>query len=595
MGTSLSKFAILSKLWRVLTSAEQRSAMVLAGMMLIGMSLETLGAGLVFPAVAILTRSYSLSNDPTLHMVLRMFGNPSKHALVIAGMLGLVAVYLVKVLFLASLAWRENCFLSDVQVQLSQRLLTIYMRQPYAFHLKRNSAQLIRNVTREVNIFASHAIRACMVLFTEGLVLLGLCSLLLFVEPLSALIAVSVLGIAAFGFNRLTSGRVRRWGRARQIHDGLRLQHLQQGLGGVKDVKFLGREADFLEQYRLHNAQSARVERNLNTLQQLPRLWLELLAISGIAMLVLSMLAQGHALDALLPTLGLFAAATFRIMPSASRLFNAAQSLRYSLPVIDTLHAELELAPPEPISTRAPIAPFLASLELKNVTYTYPGADTAALKDASIVIRCGESVGFIGGSGAGKSTLVDILLGLLAPDGGEVLVDGDDIRSKLRSWQDQIGYVPQSIFLTDDTLIRNVAFGLPVAQIEVDAVWRAVRAAQLEEFVSSLPQGLDTVVGERGIRLSGGQRQRIGIARALYHDPAMLVLDEATSSLDSATEREVMQAVRALWGIKTIIIVAHRFSTVRHCDRFYRLAQGGIVQEGTPAAAGQRSEYMRMT
>jgi ABC-type multidrug transport system fused ATPase/permease subunit len=263
-------------------------------------------------------------------------------------------------------------------------------------------------------------------------------------------------------------------------------------------VKLLGRETDFLDQYRMHNAQSARVGQLHTTLQQFPRLGLELLAVSGLAILVISMLAQGRALEAVLPTLGLFAAAAFRLLPSVNRVLGAVQSLRYGLPVFDVLHTELKLATPEVDSAHRPVMLFRTALELSHITYTYPGAAEPALKDISLAIRRGESVGFIGASGAGKSTLVDILLGLLTPDKGEVRVDGQDIRVNLRSWQDQIGYVPQSIYLTDDTLRRNVAFGLSGKQIDDAAVQRAIRAAQLEEFVASLPDGLETIVGERG-------------------------------------------------------------------------------------------------
>jgi ABC-type multidrug transport system fused ATPase/permease subunit len=577
---SKTKLSIARKILDLLTPAERRSAVALLGLMFIGILLETLGIGLVIPAIALLTQRDFMSNYPALQPVLQALGNPSQQILVIGGMAVLLGVYLIKTMYLTFYTWRQMRFTFDVQVMLSQRLFTVYLRQPYTFHLQRNSAQLIQNVTSEVDSFSFTALLPGISLLTETLVLAGFGSLLFTVEPLGTLIVACVLGMASWSFHRFTRGRIARWGKARQHHAGLRIQHLQQGLGGVKDVKLLGRETEFLEQYRLHNTQSARVNQLHQTSQQLPRLWLELLAVSGLAMLVLTMLAQGRAPEAMLPTLGLFAAAAFRLMPSVNRMLAAVHSLRFGLPVIDTLHAELKLAAPEPTCRHSSFTPFRAALELKQVTYTYSGATEPALKNISLAIQRGESVGFVGTSGAGKSTLVDILLGLLTPDSGAVRVDGEDIQHALRNWQDQIGYVSQSIFLTDDTLARNVAFGLSNAQIDEAAVWQAIRAAQLEEFVQSLPQGLNTLVGERGVRLSGGQRQRIGISRALYHDPAVLVLDEATSSLDTATEHSVMQAVNALRGSKTVIVVAHRLSTVEHCNRLYRLERGRITGQG---------------
>ena len=576
---SSTNLSTTQKIWSLLTLAERRSVVRLLGLMLIGMALETLSVGLAIPALAILTQSDLAHRYPALQSLLQALGSPSQQTLVIGSMLVLVGVYLIKALLLAFLAWQQTRFAYGVQVRLSQRLFTIYLHQPYTFHLQRNSAQLIRNIVTEVNQFTHSGLVSGMLLLTESLVLLGLCSLLFIVEPLGALITVSVLSLSAYGFHHITRGRLLRWGEIRQHHEGLRIQHLQQGLGGAKDAKLLGRETDFLEQYRIHNDQSARMGQMHSTLQHLPRLWLELLGVSGIAILVISMLAQDRALEAVLPTLGLFAAAAFRLMPSINRMLISIQSLRYCLPVIDTLSSELNLVTSEVVRTHNLVTPFLAALELNQVTYTYPGAAKPALKDISLVIRRGESIGFIGASGAGKSTLVDILLGLLTPNSGEVRVDRVNIRENLRNWQDQIGYVPQSIFLTDDTLRRNVAFGLPENKIDYNAITHAIRAAQLEEFVASLPDGLETLVGERGIRLSGGQRQRIGIARALYHDPPVLVLDEATSSLDTATERGVMEAVTALQGIKTLIIVAHRLSTVEHCDHLIRLEHGNVVAE----------------
>ena len=565
----------------LLTVQERKKATVLLALMLIGMALETLGVGLVIPAIAVLTQSDLAAKYPALQPLLLMMGNPSKQMLVVGGMLALVGVYFVKALFIGFLGWQQARFAFDVQASVSHRLFSNYLRQPYTFHLQRNSAQLIRNVINEVNLLTFTCILPAMSMLTEALVMLGLCGLLLVFEPVGALIVLTVLGLAAGGFHFFTRRRITRWGEARQHHEGLRMQHLQQGLGGVKDVKLLGREAEFLELYRVHNAKSAQMGQLQATLQQLPRLWLELLAVCGLAILVVSVLAQGRPIDAVLPALGLFAAAAFRLLPSATRVISAAQSLRYGLPVIGTLYEELQLHVQEAERGPRSALAFHTALELNKVSYTYPGADEPALRDLSLVVHRGESVGFVGSSGAGKSTLVDVILGLLPLERGEIRVDGHNIQHALRDWQDQIGYVPQFIYLTDDTLMRNVAFGLSDEQIDKAAVWRAIRTAQLESFVNNLHEGLETMVGERGVRLSGGQRQRIGIARALYHDPAVLVLDEATSALDTDTESGVMQSVHALHGEKTVIIIAHRLSTVEHCDSLYRLEKGRLVPERT--------------
>ena len=564
----------------LLTPSERRSAIALLALMVVGILLETLGIGLVIPAIALLTQHDIGTSYPALRPILAALGNPGRNMLVVGGMVALLGVYLVKTIYLTYYTWRQTKFAFDVQAMLSERLFTLYLRQPYTFHLQRNSAQLVQNVTGEVDSFAFTAMLPGLGLLTETLVLGGFGILLFAVEPVGTLIVACVLGVTAWGFVRATRTRIARWGEARQHHAALRLQHLQQGLSGVKEVKLLGRETEFLEQYRVHNAHSARVNQRHQTLQQLPRLWLELLAVIGLAILVMTMLLRGRAPDLMLPTLGLFAAAAFRLMPSVNRMLAAWHSLRFGLPIINTLYDELQLSVPEPVPGQPPLKKFATALDLKGVGYAYPGAPSPAIKDISLKIHRGESVGFIGASGAGKSTLVDILLGLLKPDRGEVLVDGQDIQQALRGWQDQIGYVPQTIFLTDDTLASNVAFGLPDDQIDEKAVWRALCAAQLDDFVRALPQGLDTMVGECGVRLSGGQRQRIGIARALYHDPAVLVLDEATSSLDTVTEQGVMQAVNALRGSKTLIIVAHRLSTVKYCDLLYRLERGHISGQG---------------
>ena len=574
----------VGKIRAILTKSERRGAAVLLGLMIIGMMLETLGIGLIIPAISLLVQGDLAANYPQLQPVLRSLGNPTRRQLITGGMLTLVAIYLIKATFLAFLAWRQTKFSFDVQAHLSERLFTTYLRQPYTFHLQRNSAQLIRNAIKEVAQFVGGAITPGLLLIAEGLVMIGVATLLVIVEPVGAVIVVLVLGVAGWAFQRATRAQVSRWGIARQLHEGLRLQHLQQGLGGAKDVKLLGREREFLAQFSEHNTQSARVGQFEATLQQLPRLWLELLGVAGLATLVLTMLAQGRSMGTIVPTLALFAVAAFRFMPSINRLLVAVQALRYGVPAINTLYEELKLAAPDPALKGPATAVFRSEIRLTDVSFTYATGSARAVDSLSICIGKGEAVGFVGPSGSGKSTLVDIIMGLLTPTSGNVAVDGKDIQHNLRAWQDQIGYVPQSIYLTDDTLRRNIAFGLANEQIDDAAVGRAVKAAQLEEFIDALPKGLATRVGERGVRLSGGQRQRIGIARALYHDPSVLVLDEATSALDTTTERDVMGAVTALQGTKTVLIVAHRTSTVESCDRLYKLVQGKVVETGSPTS-----------
>jgi ABC-type multidrug transport system fused ATPase/permease subunit len=571
------------KFWQLLNAAEHRKAIILLGLTIVGMGLETLGIGFVVPVMALITQPDYVERIPVLRSLSAALGNPGSAALAVGAMLALTAIFVVKNCFLAFLTWYQTRFAYGVQVRLSQQLFQEYLGQPYSFHLQRNSAQLIRNVTGEVDILRGSALIPATMLLSEAFVLAGLFTLLIAVEPVGALIVIGVLGGAAWASYRLTRTYVTRWGQARQRHEGARIQHLQQGFGGVKDVKLYGRETQFLGLYRAHNEGNARAGRLQFTFLQFPRMWLELLAVSGLAILVLSMVAQGRPLTSVLPTLGLFAAAAFRVLPSVNRILTSVQSLRFGVPAINTLHAELNLAKPVPVVATAPSS-FKSVLELHDVTFAYSGAAKPALQSVSLSVRCGETVGFIGASGSGKSTLVDVVLGLLTPDAGKVCVDGRDIKSDPRSWQDQVGYVPQSIYLTDDTLRRNVAFGLPDELVDEAAVERALRAAQLDEFVRSLPNGLDTIVGERGVRLSGGQRQRIGIARALYHDPAVLVLDEATSSLDMETERGVIASVIALQASKTILIVAHRLSTVAHCDRLYRMEHGAVAEEGEPAS-----------
>jgi len=571
---------IIKQLISMLSNAQLKASVVLLILIFMGMLLETLSIGLIIPALSLMLTTNLVEDYPALEPLLQYLGNPEPVQLVLGAMFILVTIYAFKTVYLVYLSWKQASFTYGLQQSLSQQLFVGYLRQPYTFHLQRNSAQLIRNTNSEVSIF-TNAITAIIEIITESLVLVGIMVLLLFFQPLGAGLVIGILGSVSYGFYYVTKERNLRWGIARQYHEGFKIQHLQQGLGSVKDVKVLGREDSFFSQYGIHNKGSANMGRNSSILQALPRLGLELLAVIGLVVLVVTMLTQNKSFESLIPTLGLFAAAAFRLMPSANRIIRCIQKFRYALPSIDVLSKELHLIKNNKVLKKE-AKPLLLEhhIELKHIDYIYPETDQKVLNDINIQIESGTTVGFIGSSGSGKSTLINLILGLLPPSNGEVKIDNVDIDTNMRGWQNQIGYVPQTIYLTDDTLRHNIAFGLEEDQIDDGALQAAIKAAQLEGFISDLPEGYNSIVGEQGVKLSGGQRQRIGVARALYHDPAVLVLDEATSALDTETEKGVMQAIIALQGKKTILIVAHRLSTLKQCDLLYKIENGKIVHQG---------------
>ncbi|HBZ61607.1 MAG: ABC transporter ATP-binding protein/permease [Ilumatobacteraceae bacterium] len=570
--------------WRLFTRSDRIAFIRIVFMVIIGMFLETVSLGIVVPIIGILTQDNYQEKYP---WIVDLFGSLSREELISAVMVAMVFIYIVRSLFLFWSLWIQKGFSASVSGRLSQSLFSIYLRQPYMFHLQRNSSTLMRNAKNATSVVTC-GVDPFLVLLTDGLVAIAMFSLLIYVEPIGTLAVLLVFGVSTLLFQRLTRRRIDNWGYRVDYHETKILQHLQEGFGGAKDVKILGRENEFLSQHEKHLGESIRINRIYNVILTLPRSFMEIITIVGLCLLVVSMVVRDRPLSDIVPILGLFAAAAFRVMPSINRLLMATQTLIFNRSIIASVYRDFLLDSPE-VNSAQRVEPFAKQLELKDVSFKYPTAATPSLQDVSLVVKRGEAVGFVGPSGAGKSTLVDVILGLFAPTSGVVSVDGSDVHQNLRNWQNQIGYVPQAIYLTDDTLRRNVAFGLNDENIDDDLVREAIHLAQLQEFVSTLPDGLETVVGERGVRLSGGQRQRIGIARALYHKPSVLVLDEATSSLDTPTEHGVMQAVQALQGSKTVIIVAHRLSTVEYCDRLYRIEDSRITEEGTFAEVVQRS------
>jgi ABC-type multidrug transport system fused ATPase/permease subunit len=553
-------------------------------LILLGVLLETLSVGLLIPALTVLSQDDSSLNLP--YVTLKSSLSQSQLIQVAAGAIFLV--YLLKNIFIGVSTWIQRGFLTKISTRLSARMLEIYIHQPYAYHLRHNSAVLIRN-TQDASMVVGGGVEPTLAVLSDGLIAASLFIVLVVVEPLGTLSVVAIFVGATMLFQRLTTNRLREWGKQRQEQKGKIIQSIQQSLGAIKDIQILGREQMFTEVHREQQELDADLMRKINMTQVLPRLWLEIIAMGAMASLVVIMLWAGNEINVIVPVVGLFALSAFRVLPSINKIINGLQMLRVSRAAIETIHRDLGLYIPTDDSSTIEAFAF-ESLTTEALIFQYEQMDSEVLKGISILINKGEAIGFVGQSGSGKSTLIDILLGLLEPKSGSVRVNGLDIGFCKRSWQHIVGYIPQTIFLMDDSLRRNIAIGISDNEIDEVAIREALKSAQLEDFVASLPEGLDTVVGERGVRLSGGQRQRIGIARALYHRPSVLVLDEATSSLDTETEHEVMKAVQALQGDKTVIIVAHRLSTVEYCDRLYRLDAGRIVDEGTFSEVMNRSQ-----
>lgn len=502
-------FPTATQTWQILDKNQQRQAVFLLCLMVVGMGMETISISLIVPVMTLLVKPSS--EDAWERYIGTYSVGASTSEIVLVGIAVLTLVYIIKTAFLAYQYWAQSKFIFDVQAELSNRLLRIYLEQPYIFHLERNSAQLLRNITTEVAQYGINAVSPLLSLISELLVLAGLAALLLYIEPIGAIVVIAVLGVSGALFYILIRFRATTWGSRRQSHEGLRIQHLQQSLGAAKEVLVFGCAEEFLKRFNYHGRLSAKFGHFQHALQLLPRLWLELLGVLGLCILVLVMVLQGKALQLIVPTLAVFATAAFRLIPSINRVLGALQSMRYAGPAVSLLLHELKLKCTANSMASQEVSNISDScngrlnfeFSLDHICYTYPGSNRESLVDVSLSVKKGETVGIMGSSGAGKSTLVDIIIGLLLPTCGSVRIDGEDIGKHIKAWQSRIGYVPQSIYLTDDTLRANVAFGVQPEAIDEDRVDAALRSAQLEEFAACLPLGHETIVGERGVKLSG--------------------------------------------------------------------------------------------
>jgi ATP-binding cassette, subfamily B, bacterial PglK len=555
-------------------------------------ALEAVGAVLVYGLVSLMTDPGAAVEAPVVGDVTRWLPDVPDDRLLGIASLAVALFFLARALIVLGQRFFEAKTTQLTGVDLQSRLLERYLRLPYSFHLSRNSSQLIRNTSESVGEILGSVLGPVVRIITDGLVIVAMLIVLLLTAPLATVLAVLVLTPLVLLTLRVVQPRMAHLGAISQHESARSYQALQQGLHGYRDITVLGRQEFFLDAYRNARLTIARARYRRTALSALPRVSIEAVAITFIAAFVglSTLIGDGSANS--LPIIGLFAYAALRIMPALNHIVTSLNSMRFGGAALEDVEADLAMDVPSAVGAVERL-PFEREVRFEEVEFTYEGTEQPTLQSIDLTVQRGESIGIVGATGAGKSTLVDLLVGLTIPTRGRITVDGVDLAGRESSWQADIGLVSQHMFLLDDTLRRNIALGVPDEDIDEEQVAAAVRLAQLEEFVASLPDGLDTTVGERGVRVSGGQRQRVAIARALYRQPSVLIFDEGTSALDNLTEAALTEALTRLRQQHTLITVAHRLSTVQDHDRIVFLDEGRIVDVGRYDELARRSEAFR--
>ncbi len=584
---------VIKKILLLIDHKAKKKLIVLFFMMMIAAIFETVGIGLIVPLVGIIANPQMILEQEILLNIYSTFQFQSTTNFIIFSVLLLLFIFVLKNLYLLLFNYAQLRIVLNQQVKLSSELFREYLTKPYVFHIQRNTSTLLRNINGEVPSVFQGIIISGFQLLTEMLVITCILILLLIATPLATLTAATLLGGGVILFFVLLRKKISILGIEQQKVTGLMIKWVNQGLGASKDVKVSGKENFFIKAYTNHSQTRANNSRTMKMLDVLPRIFIETMLVSIVLITMLIIILQGMSTTQIISTMALFAMAAFRLMPSITRVVSLITTIRYNQPALKVVYEDLiQNKTNSTINKRDNSLinkgqrKFKHFIQLQNVCFSYPNQNGYAIKNISLTIPIGKSVAFIGPSGAGKTTLVDIILGLFEPEEGQVLVDGKRLNEQLSHWQQRIGYIPQFIFLSDDTIRGNVAFGVNDDLIDDHEVWRALEQAQLKEFVRELPDQLNSSIGEHGVKLSGGQRQRIGIARALYHNPEILFMDEATSSLDNETEKEIMKAIDGLKGEKTLIIIAHRLTTIENCDTVFKLSKGRLVDRNVSLKMG---------
>jgi ABC-type multidrug transport system fused ATPase/permease subunit len=574
-----------------LLSARARKGLVLLVILLTGSaSLEAIGIASLLPFMALVINPEQIHTNVWLSRLYRQleFNNEAAF-LTFAGISVLVLLVLTNLVKMTS-TWLTLRYINRQGYLLSRRLLVSYLTRPYSFFLRRNSSDMVGVVLGQATGLMENVLRPMIEIVSAGTVCFAITAVLVIMNPVATAAILAVIGGSYALTYLLVHRKLDAIGNQQVEAYMQRAMSAAEALVGIKDLKVLGRESSFVDRFAFFMERASRNEALASAIGRIPRYALEIVSFGGLLLAVVYFVNRGGAASNVVPILALYAFAGYRLLPMLQTLFNAMVLIRYNVPTLDKLHSELagghsqaeaELALRRGL-TANPVS-FQQALELRDVTFQYEGAEEASLTGLNLTILPNTTVGLVGPTGCGKTTTVDLILGLLEPSSGTLNIDGVPLTEQNRAgWQKILGYVPQNIFLSDDTIARNIAFGIPDGEIDMVAVRAAAAIANLTEFIESdLPGGFNSLIGERGTRLSGGQRQRIGIARAMYRNPAILIMDEATSALDGITEEAVMRAVRNLSKSKTIILIAHRLSTVRECDVIYQLDRGTVAARGT--------------
>ncbi|WP_034445494.1 ABC transporter ATP-binding protein [Butyrivibrio sp. AE2032] len=574
---------IYSKLRVLLDGKQKRQMAGIVVLMLIGGVLESLGIAMIAPVMQVVIDPQKVEESKLLSGIYNFFHLSSTTQLAALIMVSLILVFVIKNIFLYFMNVVQLRFVYTNQFATSRRMMINFMQRPYEYYLNADTTVIQRNITSDVNNLYA-LILSCLQLISEMIVFVCLVAILLSQDAKMTITIAVLLVIVLLVIKYFIKPVMVKAGQDNQDYYSGLYKWIYESVTGIKEIKVANKENYFINGYADCGAGYVNAVQKYNLYNSTPRLLIETIAIAGMIGYMLAVMASGTSLTSLLPQLTVLAAAAARLLPSANRINNYLTSIAYFEPFLDNVSDNLQSEIHDQsinynsadyrTKVKVDKLPVQSTIRMENITYKYPNTDKLILDKATMEIPVGKSVGIVGTSGAGKTTIVDVLLGLLAPEEGRILADGVDVNTNYTGWLKNIGYIPQTIFMTDSTIRKNVAFGVPDDEIDDAKVWQALKEAALDEFVKELPEGLDTQIGERGIRLSGGQRQRIGIARALFEDPEVLVLDEATSALDNDTEAAIMDSINRLHGRKTLVIIAHRLQTIEKCDMIYSIGDG---------------------